>query len=118
PGTFLSQDMYGNMSFGFSPEIWRKTHSVLDFLATPVTKVITDGSGRQLGRDSSEMLLRADGGWLVFFQNTGNEQLESSVWTALEQARNDYLSYMHLHGLSSEPASGGAGWQILEREAG
>lgn len=118
PGTYLSQDMYGNLSFGFSPESWRQTHSVLDYLATPVTKVVTDDSGRQLGRDTSKMLLRADGGWLDFFQSTGNEQLETSVWTALAKARDDYFSYIHIHGLSSEPGSGGTGWQILEREAG
>jgi RHS repeat-associated protein len=30
PGTYLSYDMYGNMSFGFSVDLWRQTWNLID----------------------------------------------------------------------------------------
>jgi RHS repeat-associated protein len=30
PGAYLTQDMYGNMGFGFSIDLWRQTNSVID----------------------------------------------------------------------------------------
>ena len=113
PGTYVSTDMYGNIGFGFSNELWSATHNAIDYAAKGVTTPVMLPNGTEIGLDITRQFLRADAGWNTWIFNTGTEQIGIGVWFSLAQARSDYLAYMAQHGLSSELYTGGAGFNLL-----
>ena len=77
PGTYISFDMYGNMSFGFSIPLWSATNNFIDNAGQYLAAYGPSGPSSDAWDATGIGFL--NNGYIVYVRDTGTEVLESGL---------------------------------------
>ncbi len=95
PGTYLRLDMYGNLNFGFSIDLWAKTWNHIDEERSQLAsmKEVAVQDHDQLALEQLAKASIPDHGWMVTVQDFGVFELTGGIIPELE-AINSYRLWL------------------------